>query len=149
MDTFIRYAESNEARYEGIQNKSRTHSRNRRRKQPSRERISSRSRSQEQLPRWDRRHRDYEKAMQEPCPKHSRPGRPANHMWDQCYFVQDYRRLVEKKQVGMRVASPNLTNTGDVEHMESAKIGNQSGSPDPGNRPGTRHDKASSQQKHN
>src|SRR4051812_17581163 len=46
------------------------------------------------------RYRYYEKAMRDPCPKHSRSGRPANHTWSQCYFVQDYRRLVEEKASG-------------------------------------------------
>src|SRR4051812_41264566 len=38
--------------------------------------------------------------MQDPCPKHSKPGHPSKHTWIQCYFMQDYRRLVEEKASG-------------------------------------------------
>lgn len=96
VDAFIRYAESNEAMYEGVQNQSRTRNIKCRRNQTPREHSSSHSRSQEQIPWGDTRHRGYEKAMQEPFPKHSRPGRPANHTWDQFYFAQYYRRQIKE-----------------------------------------------------
>src|SRR4051812_9501359 len=89
MDAVIRYAESNQVRYEGVQNQSRTRSRKRRRNQTTREHSVNHSRSQEQPLRRDTRHRDCENATQEACPKHSGHGRPGNHTWDQCYFVQE------------------------------------------------------------
>src|SRR4051812_15442661 len=82
VDAVIRYAESNEARYEGVQNQSRTCSRKRKRIQTPQEHSSIHSLSQEKPPRRDARHRDCEKAMQEPCPMHSRPGCPGNHTWN-------------------------------------------------------------------
>src|SRR4051812_48245739 len=67
MDAIIRYAESDEIRYGQTQNISRAHSNKRKNRQLVRE----------QSPNLEARYWDCEKAMQEPCPKHSRPGRPA------------------------------------------------------------------------
>ena len=88
VEAIIRYTESNESRYGQTQNINQTHSR--KRKQPLREQSQN----------LETRYRDCEKAMQDPCPKHSKPGRPANHTWSQCYFMQDYRRLVKENASG-------------------------------------------------
>src|SRR4051812_36939717 len=37
-----------------------------------------------------------EKTLQEPCPKHSRPERPANHSWEQCYHMLTFKQQWEK-----------------------------------------------------
>ena len=35
---------------------------------------------------------NFEAAMQAPCPTHSKPGRPANHTWEQCNFMKEFAR---------------------------------------------------------
>ena len=34
----------------------------------------------------------YESAIKGPCPRHSRPGRPANHSWENCNIMQEFKR---------------------------------------------------------
>src|SRR4051812_14659987 len=34
----------------------------------------------------------FEAAMKGPCPSHSKPGRPANHSWEDCNFMKEFSR---------------------------------------------------------
>src|SRR4051812_3245379 len=38
------------------------------------------------------RRNNFEAAMQAPCPTHSKPGRSANHTWEQCNFMKEFAR---------------------------------------------------------
>ena len=43
-------------------------------------------------PEGNFRPNNYEAAMKGPCPTHSKPGRPANHTWEDCFFMKEFAR---------------------------------------------------------
>src|ERR1041385_4946378 len=43
-------------------------------------------------PEGNFRPNNFEVAMKIPCPTHSKPGRPANHTWEDCYFMKEFAR---------------------------------------------------------
>ena len=34
---------------------------------------------------------NYQEALKAPCPRHSRPNRPASHSWEDCYIMQEFK----------------------------------------------------------
>lgn len=109
-----KYVESDEAENGETQDQNRTNNGKRKLDHNNPSRFANANagfRKQGSFLRPDKRsHRqNYERALQEPIPKDSTPGRPVNHTWDPCYFMCEFRRQLGNGNTQINPYEENLT----------------------------------------